>query len=95
MGVNRSVYFNISTAAGNEIQATVKRKAYKRDYGATGSPRTQVTPVAPIRTNGVLLVIDVSTGEKLEQPWTWIFLGGGAGWLSRLWKNVRGLFTRE
>lgn len=94
VGNNKPMYFNISTVAGNEIRATVKQRAYKRDYTASGSLRTRLTPVAPIGTKGVLLVTDASTGEKLEQPWTWVSLSG-PGWLTRLWRGLRGLFTNE
>lgn len=95
VGINRSGYYNISTAAGNEIQATVKQRAYKRDYGATGSLRTRVVPVAPIGTKGVLVVTDLTTGEKLERPWTWVPLNGGAGWLSRIWQTVKDAFSSD
>jgi len=93
VGINRPFYFNISTIAGNEIRATVKQRAYKRDYAATGSLRTRLTPVAPIGTKGLLVVADLTTGEKLEQPWTWVPLNGGPGWFSRLWRAVKGLFV--
>lgn len=95
VGIHRSGYYNISTAAGNEIQATVKQRAYKRDYGATGSLRTRVVPVAPIGTKGVLVVTDLTTGEKLERPWTWVPLNGGAGWLSRIWQTVKDAFSSD
>jgi len=96
VGNSRSCYFNISTVAHNEIRATIKQRSYKRDYAATGSLKTQVTPVAPIGTKGLLVVTDVTTGEQLERPWTWVQIGwGGLGWLSRLWHGVKGLFTNE
>ena len=95
VGIHLSSYYNISTVAGNEIQATVKQRAYKRGYAATGSLQTLVTPVAPIGTKGVIVVTDLTTGERLEQPWTWVPLNGGAGWLSRFWKTVKGLFTND
>ncbi|MDH3725934.1 MAG: hypothetical protein OER77_00245 [Myxococcales bacterium] len=94
VGIHLSSYYNISTAAGNEIQATVKQRAYKRGYGATGSLQTLVTPVAPIGTKGVIVVTDLTTGERLEQPWTWVPLNG-PGWLSRFWKTVKGMFTND
>ena len=95
VGIHLSSYYNISTAAGNEIQATTKQRAYRRNYTATGSLRTLITPVAPIGTKGVIVVTDLTTGETLEQPWTWVPLNGSAGWLSRLWRTVKGMFVND
>ena len=95
VGIHLSSYYNISTAAGNEIQATMKQRAYRRNYAATGSLRTLITPVAPIGTKGVIVVTDLTTGETLEQPWTWVPLNGGMGWLGRIWRTVKGMFVND
>jgi hypothetical protein len=76
LGGDRSVYFNIVTAAGNALEVEAEQASYRKAYRGSGSLRTDVMPVAPIGTRGRLVVRDTSTGEVLEQPWVWISLSG-------------------
>jgi hypothetical protein len=76
LGGDRSAYFNVSSVAGNALEAELEQLAYRKRYGGAGGLRTDVVPVAPIGTRGRLVARDTTTGEVLEQPWTWYSLGG-------------------
>lgn len=82
--------FAVTTAAGNALEVSMEQKSYRKSYQGTTSVQTDITPVAPIGTKGLLTVHDLITGETLEQPWTWRSgVGGGSG----LWALLKRLFT--
>ncbi len=82
--------FAVTTAAGNALEVSMEQKSYRRSYQGTSSLQTDITPVAPNGTKGMLTVRDLTTGETLEQPWMWRAGGGG---LSGLWALLKRLFT--
>jgi hypothetical protein len=82
--------FAITTAAGNALEVSMEQKSYRKSYQGTSSVQTDITPVAPIGTKGKLTVRDLTTGETVEQPWTW---RAGAGGGSGLWELIKRLFT--
>ena len=82
--------FTVTTVAGNALEVSMEQKSYRKSYQGTSSLQTDITPVAPIGTKGKLIVRDLTTGETLEQPWTW--RAGAGGW-SGLWELVKRLFT--
>jgi len=86
-GTAQSARFRVTTTAGAAIEARLEQLAYNRTESGQGSLTTQIVPAAPIGTRGKLTVRDPATGETLEQPWTWVNLGGG--W--SLWGFIKGL----
>lgn len=82
--------FAITTAAGNALEVSMEQKSYRKSYQGTSSLQTDITPVAPIGTQGKLTVRDLTTGETVEQPWTWHAVAGG--WPG-LWALLKRLFT--
>jgi hypothetical protein len=94
VGNNLPCGFRVSTLPGNGLEITIEQLAYKKIYTGTGEVTTQVCPVAPIGTKGKITVRDTTTGETLEQPWTWYLIGlsgGGAG----LWEMIKRLFWKS
>lgn len=82
--------FAVTTAAGNGLEVSMEQQSYRKSYHGTSSLQTDITPVAPIGTKGKLTVRDLTTGETVEQPWTWhVVAGRGSG----LWALIRRLFT--
>src|SRR5262249_26448780 len=69
--------FNVRTLPGNHLEVTLEQLAYKRLHTGQGALTTQIVPVAPIGTKGRMIVVDTTTGEKVEKPWTWVPIGGG------------------
>ena len=99
INVGRAARFNVKTVSANTLEVLTEQLAYKKTYSETGVVHTQVIPFAPIGTKGKLIARDTVTGETLEQPWTWVLLGGGGGrqgvfsWLwdalkRSLWKSA-------
>ena len=82
--------FAVSTTTGNALEVSMEQLSYRKSYSGTSSLQTDVTPVAPIGTKGLLTVRDVTTGELLEQPWKWRSRGGG---MAGLWELLKRLFT--
>ena len=82
--------FNVATCEGHGLEVVMEQRAYRRTYTGTGSLKTGLTPVAPIGTKGKLVVTDTTTGETLEQPWTWYSRGGMSG----LWTAIKRLFWK-
>jgi len=82
--------FAVTTAAGNVLEVFMEQKSYRKSYQGTSSVQTDITPVAPLGTKGKLTVRDLTTGETVEQPWTW---RAGAGGSSGLWELIKRLFT--
>lgn len=83
--------FTVTTAAGNTLEVSLEQKSYRKSYQGTSSVQTDITPVAPIGTQGRLVARDLTTGETAEQPWIWHRLGAG-GWPG-LWVMIKRLFT--
>jgi hypothetical protein len=69
VGSARSARFDIQTVAHNGLEVVVEQATYRKNYTGNEAVKTEVTPVAPIGTQGKLTVRDIVTGEVLEQPW--------------------------
>lgn len=82
--------FAVTTAVGNALEVSMEQKSYRRSYQGTSAVTTDITPVAPHGTKGVLTVRDLTTGEMVEQPWVWRARAGG--WPG-LWVLLKRLFT--
>jgi|SRR5579862_9076780 len=80
--------FAVTTAVGNALEVSMEQKSYRKSYQGASSLQTDITPVAPIGTKGKLTVHDLSTGELLEQPWTWRSQASPG-----LWALFKRLFT--
>jgi hypothetical protein len=79
--------FVVSTTAGNALEVLVEQKSYRKSYQGTSSVQTEITPVAPHGTRGLLTAKDMTSGETVEQPWVWRNGAGG------LWELLKRLFT--
>jgi hypothetical protein len=90
VGGARSCRCTVQTADGNGLEVTVTQATYRRIYNGTGTVETSVLPVAPIGTKGKLIAHDTTTGEVLEQPYTWINIGGGFS----LWAIIKRLLSK-
>lgn len=75
--------FKVTTTPGNGLEVIMEQQAYKKTFMGTGSLTTTVTPVAPIGTPGKITARDTTTGEVVEQPWTWRILSQSSA--SGLW----------
>ena len=83
--------FNVGTRNGHGLEVVLEQRAYRKTYSGTGALETGLTPIAPIGTKGKILVTDTTTGETLEQPWTWYARGGG---ISGLWQFIKALLWK-
>jgi hypothetical protein len=84
--------FNVATRPDHGLEVVMEQRSYRKSYSGTGTVKTGLTPIAPIGTPGRLLVTDTTTGETLEQPWTWHRIGGnGRG----LWAIIKRLLWKE
>ena len=81
--------FNVSTREGHGLDVRLEQLLYRRAYTGTGALQTGLTPVAPIGTKGKIVVTDTTTGETLEQPWTWRSRGSFS-----LWQRIKRLFWK-
>jgi hypothetical protein len=90
LGSADSARFNVQTAQGNALEVTIEQTAYNRTYSGTGTVATSVVPVAPIGTKGKVTAIDTTTGETIEQKFTWHDVGGSAGF----WEMIKRLFWK-
>ena len=79
--------FAVTTTVGNALEVSMEQKSYRKSYQGTSSVQTDITPVAPVGTKGKLTVRDLTSGEMVEQPWTWHVRAGG-------WSGLWGLFKR-
>ncbi len=93
VGSARSARFDIQTVAHNGLEVVVEQATYRKNYTGNEAVRTEVTPVAPIGTQGKLTVRDIVTGEVLEQPWTWLPLSE-PGPLARVLSGIMRRLTR-
>jgi hypothetical protein len=83
--------FNVGTLEGHGLEVLIEQRSYRRTYTGTGALKTGLCPIAPIGTKGRILVTDTTTGETLEQPWTWYLYRRG---FSGLWRFIKGLFWK-
>jgi hypothetical protein len=83
--------FDVATLPDHGLDVLMEQRAYRKTYTGTGALKTGLTPLAPIGTTGRILVTDVTTGETLEQPWTWKIIGGGGG---GLWQTIKRLLWK-
>jgi len=83
--------FDVTTRAGHGLEVVIEQQAYRRVYTGTGSLKTAVCPVAPIGTKGRIIARDTTTGETVEQPWTWHLIGRGGG----LWAFIKRLLWKS
>jgi len=82
--------FDVATRGGHQLEVLMEQQSYRRTWQGVGSLKTGITPVAPIGTTGRIHVTDVTTGETLEQPWTWHRIGGGGGF----WEAIKKLIWK-
>jgi hypothetical protein len=82
--------FKVGTLPGNELEVTLEQLSYRRVHNGSGALTTQVIPVAPIGTKGKVVVRDTTTGETVEQPWTWHVVGQGGS----LWQLIKNLLFK-
>jgi len=84
--------FDVATRPGHQLEVLLEQQSYRRTWQGVGSLKTGIVPVAPIGTKGRIHVTDVTTGETLEQPWTWHRIGGGGagGW----WQAIKRLIWK-
>lgn len=82
--------FNVATLADHGLDVTMEQLQYRKTYTGTGALKTGLTPIVPIGTKGRLIVKDTTTGEAVEQPWTWKSRGGGFG----LWQLIKRLLWK-
>ena len=83
--------FNVGTRPDHGLEVMLEQRSYRKGYSGTGSLKTGLTPIAPIGTKGRILVTDVTTGETLEQPWTWHRIGGGG---LGFWQTIKRLLWK-
>jgi hypothetical protein len=93
IGNNRPMRFIVKTAPGNALEIVIQQASYRKTYSGTGSISTQVVPVVPIGTKGNITILDMTTGETLEQSWKWISLGGSGGF--SLWAAIKRLLGKS
>jgi len=83
--------FDVATRPAHGLEVVVEQLAYRKTYTGTGTLKTAVVPVVPIGTKGRIIARDTTTGETMEQPWTWRPRGGRGGFLQLikrlLWKG--------
>ena len=82
--------FKVTTREGHGLDVRLEQLAYKRTYSGAGTLETGLTPIAPIGTTGRIVVTDTTTGEILEQPWTWHRRSWGSG----LWQTIKRLIWK-
>jgi hypothetical protein len=82
--------FNVATRDGHGLEVIMEQHLYRRTHNGTGRLQTALIPIAPIGITGRIVVTDTTTGETLEQPWTWRLRGGSSG----LWQFIKRLFWK-
>lgn len=84
--------FNVGTLAHNGLEVVMEQQSYRKTYAGTGALKTGLCPIAPIGTAGRIIVMDTTTGEIVEQPWTWHLLRSGGAW--SLWQAIKRLLFK-
>jgi len=80
--------FDVTTRPEHGLEVTIEQLAYRKVYTGTGALKTGLTPIVPIGTKGRIIARDTTTGETVEQPWTWRPRGGSGGGLWQLIKRL-------
>ena len=83
--------FNITTRPEHQLDVTIEQRSYRKSFSGTGTLKTGLTPIAPIGTKGRVIARDITTGETVEQPWTWTPRGGG---IAGLWQFIKRLLWK-
>jgi hypothetical protein len=84
--------FDVATRPGHGLEVVMEQRAYRKVYTATGSLKTGLAPNAPIGTKGRVIARDTTTGETVEQPWTWHLIRGDSG--GGLWQLIKRLLWK-
>jgi hypothetical protein len=82
--------FDVTTRPEHGLEVVIEQLAYRKVYTGTGTLKTGLTPIVPIGTTGRIIARDTTTGETVEQPWTWRLLSGGSG----LWQLIKKLLWK-
>jgi hypothetical protein len=82
--------FNVTTRPEHQLEVTLEQRSYRKNHSGTGTVKTGLTPIAPIGTKGRVIARDATTGETVEQPWTWKSRGGFGG----LWQFIKRLLWK-
>jgi hypothetical protein len=85
--------FKVTTTPGHGLEVIMEQQAYKKAFTGIGSLTTTVTPVAPIGTPGKITARDTTTGEVVEQPWTWHIMSQSSA--SGLWAFLMRLLGKS
>jgi hypothetical protein len=80
--------FDVTTRPEHGLEVVIEQLAYRKVYTGTGTLKTGLTPIVPIGTKGRIIARDTTTGETVEQPWTWRPLRGSGGGLWQLIKKL-------
>jgi len=83
--------FSVTTRPEHQLEVTLEQRSYRKNHSGTGTLKTGLTPIAPIGTKGRVVARDVTTGETVEQPWTWKPRGSG---FAGLWQFIRRLLWK-
>jgi hypothetical protein len=84
--------FDVATIADHSLEVTLEQQAYRRVHTGVGALKTGLTPVAPIGVTGRVIACDTTTGEVVEQPWTWQSRGASEG--GGLWQTIKRLLWK-
>ena len=82
--------FDVTTLPDHGLEVTVEQEAYRRVFTGTGTVSTLPVPIAPIGTKISVKVLDVVTGERVEQKGSWINMGGRRSF----WDALKRLFWK-
>ena len=88
----KPMYIVVNTLAGNDLNVMIEQRSWKKTYSAKGRVQTDVTPIAPIGTQGQLIAKDTTTGEELTVKFHWGPIKGPS-LFARLMKFVKSLFV--
>ena len=82
--------FKVGTLSENELEVTMEQLTYRRVYSGRGGLTTQVIPVVPVGTPGRVIARDITTGEVVQQPWRWHYIGS----FGRFWEFIKRLLFK-
>ena len=88
---NQPAGFDVTTRETHGLEVVLEQRSYRKVYTGTGSVRTDLTPIAPIGTKGRIIARDLTSGETLEQPWTWQLIRGDSG---GFWQVIKKLLWK-
>ena len=87
----KPMYIIVNTLPGNDLAVSIQQRSWKKSYVGKGRVQTDVTPIAPIGTQGHLIAKDTTTGEELTVKFHWGSISGPS-LFARLVKLVKRLF---